>query len=562
MFVIRQLICRSFVFSGLIVLGILFVATQAQAADWSIENFDSVIEVNEDATLTVTEQIEVNFDVAKHGILRSIPVSYHDDFNNRVRANITIISVFQDEKPVLYDVNRVGSEKVIRIGDPNVTILGKHIYSISYQVDRALLYFDDFDEVYWNVTGSDSTVLIQRSTAVVSLPEGASVIQAKCFTGGYGSLDENCGMAEDGNVIGFAADDMMTVAVGFTKGVINQPTLAKRITWFLIDNWIALFPLLLMLAVFILWWKMGRDPKLHKTIIAEYEPPQGLWAPYLGLLLQSTVSRQALTAMIIHLAVAGYIGIEVKEGDKKKEITTLIKKKSDTGLDEPHKKLMKILFKSDKNETTLDSLKNRIQTSEISELRKSLYKKMQQDKLFTSSSFWLRPVVLALAVVQIYSSVMLGFFFGGFAGALLFIGGILSIVFGLLMPKRTLQGAELARKAAGFKLFMHTAERYRSQWQEREHIFFDYLPYAIIFRDTDHWAKVFANLDIKQPDWYQSTLPFNSSTIFASQISSFSKSFAAASTPHAPSSGGSGYSGSSGGGFSGGGFGGGGTSSW
>ncbi len=533
----------------------------ALAEDWTIKNFDSVIEVNTDSTLTVTETIDVDFFVQKHGIMRNIPVVYHDDFYNKVRAEIQILSVSQDGQPATYQVNRIGSDKIIRIGDPNITITGEHYYEIRYRVERALLYYDDFDELYWNATGS-TEVPIEEATAVVFLPGGAEVIQAKCFTGVYGSIEENCGMAESGSSIAFAAAEQLTVAVGFSKGFVDEPTAIDRLIWFLKDNKPAIFPLFLIIGVFVLWWKMGRDPKLRKTIIPEYEPPEGLWAPYLGLLLNSSVSRQAISAMIIHLAVAGYLTIRVDDPEKRvhKKIT-LIKQKDGSPLDLAHQKLMQIIF-SGKSEATLDSIKNKIQTSDLSELRHKLYQKMKKDKLFTDSSFWLRTVVIIFAVVQLYASVMLAVYFGAFTAILLFVGGIVSVVFGLLMPKRTLKGAELARQAAGFKLFMQTAERYRSQWQEEEHIFFDYLPYAIIFKDTDHWAKVFSGMNIVKPDWYQSAAAFNSTILFTSEINSFTRSFSIATTPTAPSSGGSGFSSSSGGGFSGGGFGGGGTSSW
>lgn len=46
------------------------------AADYTIEKFKSQIEINQDTSITVTETIETNFKVAKHGIFRIIPIIY------------------------------------------------------------------------------------------------------------------------------------------------------------------------------------------------------------------------------------------------------------------------------------------------------------------------------------------------------------------------------------------------------------------------------------------------------------------------------------------------------
>ena len=116
----------------------------------------------------------------------------------------------------------------------------------------------------------------------------------------------------------------------------------------------------------------------------------------------------------------------------------------------------------------------------------------------------------------------------------------------------------MARRANGFRQYMVVAEKDRQQFAEKEHLFTDYLPYAIVFRCVDQWAKAFEGLDLKQvtSSWYAGSSSFNA--LYLSQsLSSFSEqvSTAIASTP-----GGSGSSGFGGG--AGGGGGGGGGGSW
>ena len=107
---------------------------------------------------------------------------------------------------------------------------------------------------------------------------------------------------------------------------------------------------------------------------------------------------------------------------------------------------------------------------------------------------------------------------------------------------------------------MEIAEKERQRFSERENIFSDYLPYAIVFGLTRKWAKAFEDLGFA-PDtssWYVGPHPFTA-LAFADSIDGFAVTTGGtlASTPAS-----SGSSGFGGGGFSGGGGGGGGGGSW
>ena len=164
---------------------------------------------------------------------------------------------------------------------------------------------------------------------------------------------------------------------------------------------------------------------------------------------------------------------------------------------------------------------------------------------------------MILGGMAFFFSPMFGAIFGSVAAVSTMIATAGVIVLGWYMPQTTPAGSEVLWKTRGFKEFMHTAERYRSEWQEKEHIFADYLPYAIAFNDVDRWAKTFKGVHQAKPDWYDSTDAFTMA-LMISQLDNVTSSIAAATTPKAPS----GSGGSGGGGFSGGGFGGGGGGSW
>jgi uncharacterized membrane protein len=130
------------------------------------------------------------------------------------------------------------------------------------------------------------------------------------------------------------------------------------------------------------------------------------------------------------------------------------------------------------------------------------------------------------------------------------------------MPRKTREGAELLRRTLGFRHYMEIAEKERQRFAERENMFSEYLPYAIVFGCVEKWARAFSDIDAAAAtsSWYTgSSLGAFSASDLSSNLSSFSNQVSStiASTP-----GGSGGSGFSGGGGSGGGGGGGGGGSW
>jgi uncharacterized membrane protein len=119
----------------------------------------------------------------------------------------------------------------------------------------------------------------------------------------------------------------------------------------------------------------------------------------------------------------------------------------------------------------------------------------------------------------------------------------------------------MLRRTLAFREFVaNGTEAAKAKFAEKENLFSEYLPYAIVFGVTERWARVFAMLSDTPPDttWYRSPNPFTYAA-FASSMDHFTvtTSGAITSTPA-----GSGSSGFGGGGSSGGGGGGGGGGSW
>ena len=67
------------------------------------------------------------------------------------------------------------------------------------------------------------------------------------------------------------------------------------------------------------------------------------------------------------------------------------------------------------------------------------------------------------------------------------------------MPRRTAKGTAVLRRAAGFRRFIMESEKDRARFAEQQHLFSEYLPYAVVFGATDRWAKAFAGIDDEPP---------------------------------------------------------------
>ena len=170
-----------------VLLGILVVLPLAAQSGERIAAFDVTITVLPDGDLFIDERIEYDFGGAeRRGIFRNIPFRYHYDEQYFRLIPITVLEVDSESgAPDDYLVEELGGETTIRIGDPDQTITGVHVYRIRYRVEGALNGFDTHDELYWNATGDGWEVPIERVTVRVEAP--AEVQEAICFAGPFGS---------------------------------------------------------------------------------------------------------------------------------------------------------------------------------------------------------------------------------------------------------------------------------------------------------------------------------------------------------------------------------------
>jgi len=159
----------SLVFFSLNLILILF-ASPSFAQYFTINRYHSDILIHQDSSFVVKETIEVTFHRPRHGIYRQIPFKYRDELGHVIQTPTKVLSVKDGSgKEWKYKVSKKDHRIHIRIGDPKRFVKDRQTYVITCEVENAILFFDDHDEIYRNVTGNDWTAHIAEAYANVGL---------------------------------------------------------------------------------------------------------------------------------------------------------------------------------------------------------------------------------------------------------------------------------------------------------------------------------------------------------------------------------------------------------
>ncbi|MBI4466238.1 MAG: DUF2207 domain-containing protein [Acidobacteria bacterium] len=560
---------------GLVAAGV--AALPAAGRDIVLESFDADIRVNLDGTIAVTETIRPRFIGSWNGIIRSLPVEYRtpQGFNYKLLVELDTIT---DERgnSLRYETSRVRHYQEFKIWVPGARDARRTVV-IRYRVPNALRFFEEHDELYWNVTGDEWEMPIEAATARILLPAGAGGVRAVTFTGGYGSREQSADVTIQENEVRvrtrrqLAFREGLTVAVGWNPGLVRRPSPGSQAALFLRSNWPLFIPVGVFGLMFWLWYTRGRDPGL-RAVAAQYAPPEGLTPAEVGTLIDNAADMRDITATLVDLAVRGYLLIEETEEEKlfgllggKEYVFHRRKPSSEWDGLKPHEgKLLKSLFSYGGDTVRLSELENKFY-KDLPSIRDRVFDALRQRRFYGSRPDKVKKFYLTAAVVVGAVSFWGGGFLAGLTGlapATVVASGLLSAVaiagIGWFMPVRTLEGTRALEGVLGFEEFLGRVEADRyDRMVKTPGMFEKYLPYAMALGVEKNWVKAFEDIYRQPPEWYRgprSGMDFHPRS-FVSDLGRMSSRAASAMASAPRSSGGSGFGG---GGFSGGGFGGGG----
>ncbi len=571
----------------LFLAGLIFI-NPVFAENFYIQNYDVEMNVNKDKSVNITESIDVFFNTPSHGIFRTIPQ------NNGIITNI--------DSQQLFNKTNQDNNIILKLGDPDQYVIGAKNYNIKYKH----LLFDNKNEFYYNIIGTEWPVQINQVNFKIKMPEIFDTQKVGISIGKYGTKGFNNNAQyyiQNNTIIGKTNMKLnpyegITIRIEVPNGYFIKTFDKIKYAAFVII-------LLLTIGSFILWYNVGRD----KYIIPEvtFYAPKGINSAEAELYYKEESSEKGITSLIVFLASKGYLNIIDSENS-----FTIKKLKNYDGANPIEKKFMNTLFKS-KDVVTEEELK----------ISPSFYKKTQElmldidkdkTKIFENNSISFKNKAFSLfcllgviatticlvvnfnfnylsanfgLLIFFFISIFIVIFskfefftliwsisFGGIP-LYIFISNVLPIrltipeiiicIFAIIvcsiclkeLPKRNAFGEKIKSELLGLKKFIEVAEKNRleSLVKENPSYFYDILPFAYVLDVSDKWINKFESIISESPAWYQGE------RFCGHTFNNFTRAFNSTTTPSL-ANGGIKTSSSGGGGFSGGGSGGGGGGSW
>ena len=559
---------------------LLLLLPLSVVADERILSFHSDIRVMTNGMIEVTETIEVRAEGnrIRRGIYRDFPTEYEDKLGNEYRIAFRPLAVLRNDRGEPYHTQSIRRGVRTYFGSADRFIdHGVHTYTFRYEASRMLGFFDEHDELYWNVTGFDWAFPIDAASATVTLEFDAplSGISFEAYTGRFGAQGTDYkAHIDSARSVHFRSTrplspvNGMTIVVGWPKGFVEEPTRTDRVGWLLKDNrnlLVAVIGFILLLVYFVpVWHKYGRDPE-EGVVITRYLPPEEYSPASLRYVRQMYYDDKVMTAAVVNLAVKGYLEIK-RRGSKH----WLIKKDSDLlrpELAAGEHELFVGLFK-DGSKIELDDENHETLGKARSEHRESLQRDYK--KKYFKTNAW----VSVPAAFIMLATVLIAFNIGRGATpaviAMVVVSFITMAFFAFIMRAPTLRGRKLLDEMLGFKDYLEIAEKeelnLRNPPEKTPELFEAFLPFALALGVDQQWSEKFASIfasirnpngEAYRPSWYNGRWN-NSNLSKRTNKLSGSLNSAIGSSVSPPGS----SSGSGGGGFSGGGGGGGGGGGW
>ena len=606
-----------------LLIGFLFITNVNAQEAFVIDSFNIDVKVNENYSLDVTEEINVNFSEYRHGIYRDIPTSgtlvRQDGTSSNFRARVKNVEVNEE-----FESSSEGNGIRIKIGDPDRTITGQKTYRISYTYYMGKDQLDNFDEFYYNLIGEGWDTTISNIKFSIVMPKEFDSSKLGFSKGAYGTADANgINFSVDGTTILGTVDKLNNHEALTVRCELDDGYFTLETNSFL--DFLYFLPLGVLAFAYMLWKKYGVDDVVVESV--EFYPPEGMNSLDVAFNYNGRVISNDVISLLIYLANKGYLSIKESTTGKvfKKEGFTLTKLKDYDGTNEDERTFFNEIFIS-KNSVTDEDLKYKFYET-MNKILTRKNTKQNKDVIFESKAsksektvgllliisvvvICLKPfinnfyvgagsvfiaavvsflvcllvpygiiknsrkkmffkivIVCIFAVLFLFLAYTFVYNEGLLSSSLSLIGFIVSTValagvtfFLGIMPKRTPYGVEILGKIGGFKSFLETSEKEKLEMLVEQDPSYFYNILPYTYVLGVSNKWIKKFEDIKmEPPEWYDSPAYNYYTFTHFMNDTMSNANSAMSTPEPSSSGGGGFTG---GGFSGGGFGGGGGGSW
>ena len=317
------------------------------AYPYVIKGYDVQIVVNENNTFDITETITVNFKEARHGIIRTIPLTneVHRLDGTSYTNHARISNIYCD---TLFSTHRSNNNYEIKIGDPTETMTGDKTYVIRYTYALGKDQTSKYDELYFNIIGNQWDTIVMNVSFTIQMPKDFDTSKLGFSSGPRGSTDSSRvkyninGTTITGTLDGHLLPGHgLTVRCELPEGYF-VPDIHSIDIWYLIKTYA---PVVITLIAILWSFGWGDRDQIIETV--EFYPPENKNSLDVGYLYKGIADEEDVTSLLIYLANKGYVSIREKEssdGQQKNDNFVITRLRPYDGDDENERLFMEGLF--------------------------------------------------------------------------------------------------------------------------------------------------------------------------------------------------------------------------
>lgn len=282
-------------------------------------SYSTEIEVQDNNSYLVRENIEVFFSLKRHGIYRYIPqkgrIAQLEE-NGKVKE-IPYYASFDDiEASEELHVTSENGNKVLRLGNPDEggKVEGEQEYNLQYRVTPVTS--KGYTDAYYNIfpTGWQNEIPA-GSTFQIHFPKEFDKDRFQIYYGQYGErLDgmDIVALTWNGNTVSGILKEPLPVGTGMTFYVPMEDgyfqnvatTSGKNIFLISISG-------VFLLILILLFWFFGRDKMIIPSV--QFQPPEGFDSAAVGYIIDGNVSDKDVMSLLLFWADKGYMKLRETE---------------------------------------------------------------------------------------------------------------------------------------------------------------------------------------------------------------------------------------------------------
>lgn len=350
----------------------------------------SRIELLPDGLVKVTDTIVVvaNGEKVKNSIQRAFPKYVFDREGNRQKVEFNLLGVSINGSPAEYKLSDRNNFVFMEPAQKLQLIPGVYEYQFEYIVDNQIFSYDEFDEFYWNLTGSVWNLVIASAGASVILPPNTQTLGQTALSGynNYWRDDTVNITQEQENVLGFVSKTPLFIGqaleliVSLPKGAVSNFSWSQRFLRFINaygDVLFAICGLFCILTSYIisLYFIQKKQKRTNLRLSKD--------APLFRYLAKGVIDKKSFGAFILDLYRKNIVDIE--ENDQ----NILLIKKTDNlkSLSKTERKVIQTLFNKGEDILNINSFSLPKIQKAMSWLHKSISKKINILNLKLNSQY-------------------------------------------------------------------------------------------------------------------------------------------------------------------------------